>query len=508
MALDLSRIPIQHIMPQVNHRITPSDTPSGSFYGTSEEGSKIQLNKENVIIENNRAKYLPPWTTPYIIGVAGPSGSGKTSVAAKIVSSINVPWTVLVSLDNFYKPLAPEERLQAFKNEYDFDHPSAIDLDLAYECILSLKEGRKTTIPVYSFIEHNRVPNKSINIYGASMIVLEGIYALYDKRLLDLMDLKIFVDADSDVCLARRLSRDIIHRGRDLQGCIQQWQKFVKPNADKYLSPTMQNSNAIVPSLTDNGVAVDVIINHIKLKLQSKSEDHLKELIRLGSASTMPLGDYKSVHELDATNQVLSINTMLLDKKLKRDDFVFYFDRLASIILTKALDDIPIFEKRDIVTPNGVTVTDSAACNFEQIAAVNLIRSGDCFVHSLKNTVPNISLGKLLIQSDSQTGEPQLHCEFLPSGIEKYDRVLLMEAQIITGAAMIMAIQVLLDHAVSLKKIKVVVYLATELGIRRIINAFHDRVEIFVGTIITRKGIAHSNWAKTRFVDAKYFGCK
>lgn len=499
-------------MPQINHRITPTDKPSGSFYGraTSKGDPSVNAHTSDFTdsLKNDTAKYIPPWTTPYVIGVGGPSGSGKTSVAAKIVSSINVPWTVLISLDNFYKPLTPEERIQAFENEYDFDHPSAIDLDLAYECILSLKEGKKTVVPVYSFVDHNRVPNKNINIYGASVIVLEGIYALYDKRLLDLMDLKIFVDADSDVCLARRLSRDIVYRGRDLQGCIRQWQKFVKPNADRYLSPTMQNADAIVPSLTDNGVAVELLINHIKLKLQLKSEDHLKELIRLGLASGKPIKEHESVHELEPTNQVKSIKTMLLDKSLIRDDFVFYFDRIASILLSKALDNLPISGKNVIETPSNAVVEDSMVCNFEQITAVNLIRSGDCFMHSLKNTIPNISMGKLLIQSDSQTGEPQLHCEFLPTDIEKYETVLLMEAQIISGAAMIMAIQVLLDHGVLLERIKVVVYLATELGLRRVTNAFHECVEIFAGAIITKEEINHSSWAKTRFIDAKYFGCK
>ena len=124
----------------------------------------------------NSSGYIPPWTTPYIIGIGGPSGSGKTSVAAKIVSRINTPWTVLISLDNFYKPLSPEERKLAFQNDYDFDKPESIDLDLAYECILSLKEGKMTRVPTYSFADHDRIPNKFLSIYGASVIIVEGIY--------------------------------------------------------------------------------------------------------------------------------------------------------------------------------------------------------------------------------------------------------------------------------------------------------------------------------------------
>ncbi|AQZ13779.1 URK1 (YNR012W) [Zygosaccharomyces parabailii] len=452
------------------------------------------------------SKYLPPWTTPYIIGVGGPSGSGKTSVAAKIVSSLNVPWTVLISLDNFYKPLNALQREQAFQNRYDFDHPSAIDLDLAYQSILSLKEGKKTTIPVYSFVEHNRVPNKNITIYGASVIVLEGIYTLYDKRLLELMDLKIYVDADLDVCLARRLSRDIVYRGRALEGSLEQWERFVKPNAEQYLKPTMRDADAIVPSLTDNGVAVELIINHIRSRLQQKSEEHLKELIKLGYSNLTPVSENSSMHELESTNQVKALVTMLLDKTTNRYDFVFYFDRIATILLTQALHDIPVYEQCKMETPSGGIVPYALRCNFNQVTAINLIESGDCFMHSLKKAIPNVVTGKLLVQSDSQTGEPQLHYEKLPPGIDTYEMVLLTEAQMISGASMIMSIQVLLDHKVELENIKVVVFLATEISVRRILNAFHGKVDIYAAKVVTKNELANCDWAKVRFVGAKYFG--
>ena len=462
------------------------------------------------MMESGKNRYIPPWTTPYIIGIGGTSGSGKTSVASKIVSQIDVPWTVLLSLDNFYNPLSVEERERAFNNEYDFDEPAAIDLDLAYKCILSLKEGKKTTIPVYSFVHHNRVPDKNIPIYGASVIVIEGIYALHDQRLLDLMDLKVYVDADLDICLARRLSRDIISRGRDLHGCIHQWEKFVKPNADKYVKPTMKNANAIVPSMADNGVAVQLLISHIKHKLQLKSEEHLKKLIKLGYSDTRPLSNYLTLHELEPTNQVLSLRTMLLDQSLKRDDFVFYFDRMASILLSNALNDISIQERVTIETPEGNIARDQIKCDFNSVMAVSVIRSGDCFMRSLKKTIPGIAVGKLLIQSDSQTGEPQLHCEFLPPNVRDYKTIFLMEAHIISGAASIMAIQVLLDHGIPLENIKIILYMATELGIRRIMNAFNGKVNIFVGTIITTEQIKEGNceWALSKFIDTKYFGCK
>ncbi|SCU83024.1 LAMI_0C01728g1_1 [Lachancea mirantina] len=476
---------------------------------TDINGDSAHVKNNSSLIGSNRS-YMPPWTTPYIIGVGGTSGSGKTSVAAKIVSSINMPWAVLLSLDNFYKPLTAEERERAFQNEYDFDEPAAIDLDLAYECISNLKRGKKTSIPVYSFKEHNRVPGKSINLYGASVVVIEGIYALYDPRIMDLMDLKIYVDVDLDVCLARRLSRDIISRGRDLDGCLDQWERFVKPNAVKYVSPAKKYADAIIPSLGNNGVATKTLINHIKSKLQLKSRRHLKEIAKLGhSDNVTPLSQCSNITQLEPTNQVVALKTMLLDKYVDRDDFVFYFDRIATILISRALDDIPCHQISSIKTPTGIVIESPTVVNFEKVTAVTIVRSGDCFMQSLKKTVPSIATGKLLIQSDLTTGEPQLHCEFLAPEIEKFEQVLLVDAQVISGAAVIMAVQVLLDHGVRPERIKVIIYLATEVGIRRINNAFDSKVQLYVGEIVPIEALDGEkySWARIRFIDSKYFGC-
>lgn len=480
---------------------------------TSSHHSKIRSERKpsiTTLTDVNKAKYMPPWTTPYIIGVGGTSGSGKTSVAAKIVSEIDVPWTVLVSMDNFYKPLNEEERKLAFDNNYDFDEPAAFDMDLAYESLKSLKEGKKTVIPKYSFVHHNRLPNENITVYAASVIVFEGIFSLYDKRMLDLMDLKIYVDADLDVCLARRLSRDIVSRGRDLEGCITSWERFVKPNAVKYVKRTMENADAIIPSMADNSVAVNLMISHIKTKLQLKSKAHLQKLIALGISDNRDISKLDNVHMLEVTNQTKSIKTMLLDKNLDRDAFVFYFDRIASLLLSKALDNVSTITLPSITTSYGHIMKDVVSCEFDKIAAVNIIRSGDCFMHSLKKTIPNIRVGKLLIQSDSRTGEPQLHFESLPENIDQYKKVYFTETQIISGAALIMAIQVLLDHNVKLENITVVVYMATELGIKRILSAFDNKIDIVIGELIKTEQLHKENmsWSINKFIDAKYFGCK
>lgn len=479
----------------------------------TEIASETQRNDIESGITNKHLepRYSPPWTTPYIIGIGGPSGSGKTSVASKIVASINVPWTVLISMDNFYNPLNEEERERAFHNEFDFDEPNTIDMDLFYETILKLKNGKKCQIPVYSFVHHNRVPDKNVTIYGASVIIIEGIYTLYDPKLFDLMDLKIYVDADLDICLARRLSRDIVSRGRDLNGCINQWERFVKPNAVKYVIPTMENADAIIPSMSDNGVSIKLLVDHINSKLEKKSLEHVKELIQLGkNHDIQSLDNHPNVHILPETNQVIAINTILLDRTTAIDDYIFYFDRMAMLLLSLALNDICIEKHDPITTPLDITIADSPHVDFDNITAINMIRSGDCFIHALKMTLPNVTIGKLLIQSDSMTGEPQLHCKFLPPHIEHFKKILLMEAQIINGASIIMSIQVLLDHGAKLENINVVVYSATETGLRRVLNAFHNEVNIYAGKIVSEKRLrlGQDSWSLNRFVDSKYFGSK
>lgn len=445
-------------------------------------------------------RYVPPWTEPYVIGIAGPSGSGKTSVAAQIIQQINTPWTVLLSVDNFYKPLDREQRERAFRDDYDFDDPNAIDLDLCYQCVKSLKAGLKTQIPIYSFSKHDREKDRSLTIYGANVIVVEGIYALAHEKLRGLMHLKIYVDTDLDICLARRLNRDIAQRGRDLQGAIQQWNRYVKPNVVRFVKPTMSHADLIVPRGSDNVVAIEMLIRHIKKQLALKSEAHMQKLEKLTGKVTLSTENYPKLKLITETNQIRGIYTILLDNDTSRDDFIFYFDRMAMILINKALESLD-FTEITIQTPLAPIKTVVSTSN---VIAVNIIRSGDCFMHSLRKTLPEVAVGKLLIQSDAFTGEPQLHTEALPQGIDGA-KILLFDAQIISGAGIIMAIQVLVDHGVAPKDIIVVTYLGSEIGISRIMRAFSD-VSVVVGQVGYRDKMDKETWFRRRFIDAKYFG--
>ncbi|KAG0679639.1 Uridine kinase [Pichia californica] len=472
-------------------------------------------------------KYIPPWESPYIIGIAGLSGSGKTTVAQNIINSINEPWTILLSLDNFYKELTPEQSHLAFLNEYDLDKPSSIDLDLVYECVRSIKQGKKTEIPVYSFAKHKRLPDENLTIYGANVVIIEGIYALFKPELLSLMDCKVFVDTDLDLCYSRRLLRDIVHRGRDIQGVIKQWDLFVKPNATSYVLPTRSNADVVIPRGSDNTVAMELLIQHLKKQLDVKSINHINHLKSLGKG-LKPI-NWKNVHILNFNNQLRAIKTMILNKNTSNDDFIFSFNRISTILISEALDLMDYISGKEalksVTTPINYTLDPNSTYFLNQeIIAVSVIRSGDCFIRSLRRTIPAAKIGKILIQTDSRTGEPKLHTEKLPQLSKSHNscKILLFDSQIISGAASIMAIKVLIDHDIKQNQIVLVTYTATESGIRRILNTFPD-IQLVVSCIGKRSinsklddSVDESNnidinldsdwWMATRFIDNKYFG--
>ncbi|KAF8002368.1 hypothetical protein HF325_003333 [Metschnikowia pulcherrima] len=451
-------------------RIAPDEGRESSFFTSIRElepHTPAGTNPEkNVALENLSCDtYVPPWTEPYVIGVAGFSGSGKTSVSERIISELNTPWTVLLLFDNFYKELSAAESQQAFACNYDFDTPNAIDLDLVVEKLTLLKQGKKTDIPVYSFSHHNRT-EKKITIYGANVIIIEGIYALYDQRLLDLMDIKVFVDTDLDVCLARRLTRDILYRGRDLAGALRQWETFVKPNATTSVYPTIRNADLVIPRGLDNTRAIDLMIKHIQKQLTLKSELHLARLKLLGRGVSFDVSRLANLKILPVNNHTAGIHSILFDVHTGRTDFIFYFDRIAHLLVEAALDTLQNYSPKKVTCANGYTF-DGVVQSLELVA---------------------VSIGSIYF---------------------------LLDAQIISGAGAVMAIQVLIDHKVEQKNIVLISYLLTEIAVKRILNVFPE-VTIVVGKIsntdspdpaYNQEGFKDADWPfRTRFVDLLYFG--
>lgn len=203
---------------------------------------------------------------PFCIGVAGATASGKSSVVARVVERVSSDSVVAITQDCFYRDLLPEERELAYASNYNFDHPNAFDFEHQIRVMQQLRTGlaESVAVPSYDFSTHSRLGSEHNQIIQSPRIVIfEGILALHDARLRALFDMKIFVDADPDVRLARRIRRDMCSRGRDLSGILQQYEQFVKPSTETFVLPTKSYADVVVPRGAENTVAIDLIANHI-----------------------------------------------------------------------------------------------------------------------------------------------------------------------------------------------------------------------------------------------------
>lgn len=202
-----------------------------------------------------------------IIGIAGGTGSGKTTVVTNILRSLNAEDVLVISQDNYYKDhndLSFDER-----EKINFDHPRSIDFDLLTQHVLGLKNGQTIEQPVYSFITHSR-KDETIITHPKNVIIIEGILVLTNPELRDLFDVKIFVHADSDERLIRRIRRDIQERGRDLDEVLTRYQKTLKPMHEQFIEPSKSHADIIVPNMKKkNEVAIKLLSTLIKDKLIS-----------------------------------------------------------------------------------------------------------------------------------------------------------------------------------------------------------------------------------------------
>lgn len=199
-----------------------------------------------------------------ILGIAGGTGSGKTTVVDQIVSQLPPEEVCVISQDSYY--LDTSHLTFKERTEINFDHPQAIDFDLLVSHLKMLREGKSFEQPVYSFVEHNRT-SETITTHPKKVIIVEGILILANPELRDIFDIKIFVHADSDERLIRRLKRDIASRGRDLNEVLTRYQTTLKPMHEQFIEPTKQFADIIIPTNKLNTVAVDVIRSIINQKL-------------------------------------------------------------------------------------------------------------------------------------------------------------------------------------------------------------------------------------------------
>ncbi len=195
-----------------------------------------------------------------VIGVAGGTGSGKTTLVKNLIARFGDDITVL-SHDNYYK--AHDDMTYEERSRLNYDHPSAFDTDLMIEHLRILKQGRPIHCPTYDYTIHNR-SQEVLLIEPTKVILVEGILIFENKELCDEMDIKIFVDADADVRLCRRIRRDVKKRGRTIDSVISQYLETVKPMHEQFVEPSKKNANLVVPEGGKNLVALEMIMGRIQ----------------------------------------------------------------------------------------------------------------------------------------------------------------------------------------------------------------------------------------------------
>jgi uridine kinase len=306
--------------------------------------------------------------------------------------------------------------------------------------------------------------------------------------------MRIFCEADADTCLSRRLLRDVRDRGRDVEGIIKQWFAWVKPNFEKYVDPQRKVADIIVPRGVENRVAMAMVVQFIEQKLLEKSRHHRAALTRLElEAQSKPLS--KKVIVLKETPQLKGMNTIIHDIDTSSEDFIFYFDRLAALLIEQALNNVS-FVSTTVTTPGGYEYNGLRPCG--NVSAVILVRGGAALETGLHRVIPDCRTGRILIQSNLRTGEPELHYLKLPHDIDQHEAVLLLDAQMSSGGSALMAVQVLVDHGVKLDRIVLATYSAGRMGLYRLTNVFPD-IAVVVGSVVPD--------VEERWVERRYFRC-
>ncbi|PRQ54064.1 putative transferase [Rosa chinensis] len=408
--------------------------------------------KHHLSLQSNNASSSSspraPTKQSFFIGVAGGTASGKTTVCNLIISQLRDQRVVLVNQDSFYHSLN-EEKLKTV-HEYNFDHPESFDTELLLSCMEKLKLGQAVSIPNYDFKTHQSIePARQVN--PSDIIILEGILVLHDPRVRDLMNMKIFVDTDSDVRLSRRIQRDTVERGRNIQNVLEQYTKFVKPSFDEFILPSKKYADIIIPRGGDNDVAIDLIVQHIHTKLGQH------DLCKI----------YPNLFLIFSTFQIRGMHTLIRDAQTTKHDFVFYSDRLIRLVVEHGLGHLP-FQEQQIITPTGSIYSGVVFC--KRLCGVSVIRSGESMENALRACCKGIKIGKILIHGEGNSGR-QLIYEKLPKDISSR-HVLFLDPVLSSGNSAIKAISLLLSKGVPESNIIFLNLIAAPEGIHAVLKRF------------------------------------
>ncbi|KAG6790860.1 hypothetical protein POTOM_007029 [Populus tomentosa] len=457
---------------------------------------------------------------PFVIGVAGGAASGKTTVCDMIIQQLHDQRVVLVNQDSFYHDLTDEELTRV--HEYNFDHPDAFDTEQLLCAMEKLRHGQAVDIPNYDFKSYKNVfPARRIvtirlqkelsvavsckyvegrTIYHfkssllgvldtdrrdlnwivvnpSDVIILEGILIFHDPRIRELMNMKIFVDTDADVRLARRIRRDIVEKGRDIATVLDQYSKFVKPAFDDFILPTKKYADIIIPRGGDNHVAIDLIVQHIRTKLGQHDMSYLTCFSGSVYCIVVCFFAYLDPTILACLMQIRGMHTLIRDSQTTKHDFVFYADRLIRLVVEHGLGHLPFTEKQ-VTTPTGSVYTGVDFC--KRLCGVSVIRSGESMENALRACCKGIKIGKILIHREGDNGQ-QLIYEKLPQDIS--DRhVLLLDPILGTGNSAVQAISLLISKGVLESQIIFLNLISAPQGVHVVCKRF-PRIKIVTSEI-------------------------
>lgn len=319
---------------------------------------------------------------PFIIGVTGASASGKTTVCEKIIDGLGDHRCVLLSIDWFYHGLPSD----VDPSGYNFDHPSAFDFPALQETLVQMKKRKPVSVPTYNFALHKRDPENSTELNVADVIIIEGILTFYDPDIRNMMHMKVFVDEDADICLSRRINRDVASRGRSVETILAQYARFVKPSYEEFMLPTKRYADIIMPRGGENIVLIDMIIKHIALKIQQVD---LRKL-------------YPGLVVMADSFQTRGLHTIIRDQQASRDDIVFYSNRLMRLLVEEGLGLLP-FRRKTIMTSSGGTYYGVGFV--AGLAAISLLPAGGSMESSLRAVCNTVRIGKMLISNDGENVE-------------------------------------------------------------------------------------------------------
>lgn len=288
--------------------------------------------------------------------------------------------------------------------------------------------------------------------------------------------------------------RDVRERGRTIEGVIKQWFAYVKPVFLQHVEPQRLVADLIVPRGMQNQMAILMIVNQIRKILEDKSVKHKADLEKLGEeVEDEPFSP--NILFLDRKPQIKGISTILRDPVTDQVDFIFNLDRLAALLVEEALD-CHNFDQVKVTTPLGLTYDGLRSAG--PVSAVLVLRGGACMEIGLKRTIPDCLTGRMLIQTNYRIGEPELHYLKLFPDIAEHETVMLLDSQMSSGGAALMAVKVLVDHGVREKRIVFVTCLAGKRGVKRLLN-------VFPGIKVVAANAVEDH--EKRWVEERYFGC-